>query len=221
MDNPDAYTHHRVPNTPANHFQGQLLISDQVSARDVALVWHELAAVLGAGVPGAVVEFGCYAGTTSLFIRRLLDQAGQSGREFHAYDSFEGLPDKAAPDQSAAGADFQAGKLAVSKKEFLHQFHAARLVPPVVHKGWFSGLGAADVPHRIAFAFLDGDFYGSILDSLRLVWPRLEPGGVVLVDDYQRPELPGVERAVADYFREIGQPVPRLRVERNIAIIHT
>jgi hypothetical protein len=94
MDDPDAYEHHRVPNTSANHFRGQLLISDQVSRDDVALVWRELEAVLDAGVPGAVVEFGCYVGTTSLFIRRLLDERDESGaREFHVYDSFEGLPD--------------------------------------------------------------------------------------------------------------------------------
>ena len=221
MNNPDAYSFHRVPNTPANHFRGQLLISDQVSVHDVALVWRELAAVLDAGVSGGVVEFGCYAGTTSLFIRRRLDQAGESSRPFHVYDSFEGLPNKAAADASAAGADFQAGKLAVSKKEFLHQFRAARLTPPIAHKAWFSDLTAADVPEQIAFAFLDGDFYDSILDSLRLVWPRMTAGGTLLIDDYQRPELPGVERAVRDYFQSVGEPLPALRVERNIAVIHT
>jgi O-methyltransferase len=218
MDDPDAYEHHRVPNTSANHFRGQLLISDQVSRDDVALVWRELEAVLDAGVPGAVVEFGCYVGTTSLFIRRLLDERDESGaREFHVYDSFEGLPPKVAADTSAAGADFLAGKLAVSKKEFLRQFQTAGLKPPVTHKGWFNQLPSADVPEKIAFAFLDGDFYDSILDSLKLVWPRLTPGACVLIDDYQRPELPGVERAVRDFFH--GKSMPAVRVTHNIAAI--
>ena len=212
----DDFAAHRVPNLPGNRFQGQLLISDQVSAADVALVWQELAALLKVGVPGAVVEFGCYAGTTSLFIRRLLDEAGESARrEFHVYDSFAGLPEKSSQDQSAAGADFQAGKLSVSKKEFLSQFRAAHLTPPTVHKGWFSELIPKDVPEQIAFAFLDGDFYESILDSLKLVWPRLSPGAVVLVDDYQRPELPGPERAVRNFFQ--GKSMPNIQVSHNIA----
>jgi hypothetical protein len=114
---PDAYQFHRVLNAPANQFNGQLLVSDQVSKDDVALVWRELDGVLAAGVPGGVVEFGCYAGTTSLFIRRLLDRRGEAARPFHVYDSFEGLPEKTVADLSAAGADFQAGKLMVSKKK--------------------------------------------------------------------------------------------------------
>jgi O-methyltransferase len=55
------------------------------------------------------MEFGCYVGTTSLFIRRLLDQTGEGTRPFHVYDSFEGLPPKTQADASAAGADWQAG----------------------------------------------------------------------------------------------------------------
>jgi O-methyltransferase len=216
--NPDAYQFHKVPNTAQNRFRGHLLVSDQVSTADVGLVWDELEKTLDAGIPGAVVEFGCYGGTTSLFIRRLLDERHQSGlRPFHVYDSFEGLPEKASQDQSAAGADFQAGKLAVGKKAFLHEFKAAGLAPPTVHKGWFSDLAAADVPEQIAFAFLDGDFYWSIRDSLKLVWPRLAPGGAVLVDDFRRPELPGPERAVHDYFQSTSQPA--LRVAHNIAVI--
>jgi O-methyltransferase len=217
--NPDAYEFHRVPNTPANLFRGQLLASDQVSKDDVTLVWQELERVLAAGTPGAIVEFGCYVGTTSLFIRRLLNEQGEAARPFHVYDSFEGLPPKVPADASAAGADFQAGKLSVSKKEFLRQFQNTHLEAPVVHKGWFNQLGPQDVPAEIAFAFLDGDFYDSILDSLRLVWPRLQRGAILLIDDYQRPELPGVERAVRDYFASIKKPVPALQVVHNIAVI--
>ena len=216
---PDAYKNHRVPDTPNNRFNGQLLVSDQVSRGDVATVWRELDAVLAANVPGAVVELGCYVGTTSLFIRRLLDQAGETGkREFHVYDSFQGLPEKVGQDSSAAGTEFTAGKLSVSKKEFLQQFRAAHLEPPVVHKGWFDDLTAADIPEQIAFAFLDGDFYSSILTSLKLVWPRLSPGATVLIDDYQREQLPGVERAIRDFFQ--GKQMPPLRATHNIAIIN-
>jgi len=216
---PDAYQFHKVANTAANQFKGQLLVSDQVSASDVGLVWRELEKTLAKGVPGAVVEFGCYVGTTSLFIRRLLDETGQSdSHEFHVYDSFTGLPGKLPQDASAAGVDFQAGKLSVSKKEFLHQFHAAHLRPPVVHKGWFNELAASDVPEQIAYAFLDGDFYESILTSLQLVWPRLSPGATLLIDDYQRESLPGVERAIRDFFQ--GKPLPPIRAEHNIAVIY-
>jgi O-methyltransferase len=198
-------------------FKGRPIISAQVGISELGIVWRELEKVLAAGVPGDVVEFGCYIGTTSLFIRRLLDERGESGkRAFHVYDSFEGLPEKGKQDESPAGADFRAGQLSVSKKNFLREFHAANLQPPIVHKGWFKDLADKDVPGHIAFAFLDGDFYDSIMDSLKLVWPRLAKGGVVLIDDYGREALPGAQRAVQDFFA--GQVIT-VSYEHDIAII--
>lgn len=213
---PDAFQFHKLPNTAANQFDGHHIISDQVSRDDISLIMRELEKVLQADIPGDVVELGCYAGTTSLFIRRLLDQQ-ESNKVFHAYDSFEGLPPKHGKDESAAGVDFAEGKLSVSKKEFLQQFRAAGLRPPVVHKGWFEEMDERDVPAQIAFAFLDGDFYSSILSSLHLVWPRMAKGGRVLIDDFHREALPGVDRALHEF---LGGNLPaNLRAEHNIAII--
>lgn len=198
-------------------FRGFPLISDQVDAEGVGVVWRELEKVLDANVNGGIVELGCYAGTTSLFIRRLLDEKhASSAREFHVYDSFEGLPEKSQQDQNTAGVDFQKGELAVSKKQFMQTFQRAHLTPPAVHKCWFEQIGDEDMPKELAFAFLDGDFYDSILTSLKIVWPRMQAGGVVLIDDYKRETLPGVEHAVRDFFQN---KTLRLRVEHNIAII--
>lgn len=216
----DSYNDHKIRrDQPANWLNGHPIISDQISRESLTVICKQLREVLAVGVPGAVVEFGCYIGTTSLFIRRELDAADESGhRAFHVYDSFEGLPPKTTQDASAAGVDFEPGKLYVSKREFLQQFHAASLRPPVAHKGWFSELTDADVPAQIAFAFLDGDFYESIIDSLRLVWPRLSSGGRIIIDDYRREALPGVDRAIRDFTQ--GKTV-QIRAEQNLAILFT
>jgi O-methyltransferase len=203
---------------PRYQLRGYPIISDQISREALELVCGQFEATLAQDVPGAVVEFGCYIGTTSLFLRRILDAQQQSGkRPFHVYDSFEGLPPKSQQDNNAAGVDFEAGKLYVSKKEFLQQFRSAGLQPPFAHKGWFNEVPATDVPAPIAFAFLDGDFYDSIISSLRLVWPQMSKGGKILIDDYQRPTLPGVERAVRDFLQ--GKEIKGLRASHNIAII--
>jgi len=180
--------------SPADLLGRYPLISDQVNKDQLAVILRELEQILPK-VDGAVVEFGCYIGTTSLFIRRLLDTQGDS-REFHVYDSFEGLPPKTTEDNSRAGEQFKAGELKVTRKQYMQQFQKAALRPPIVHKGWFSELTAGDVPESIAFAFLDGDFYTSIRDSLKLVLPRLQPGGVIVIDDYAREALPGAAKAV-------------------------
>lgn len=189
------------------------LISDQISSEQLYVILTELESILMDGPGGAVVEFGCYIGTTSLFIQRLL-KSWPDEREFHVYDSFAGLPSKTVEDASRAGEQFQAGELSVSKKEFLRQFQKAGLPPPIIHKGWFRDLTAADVPTKIAFAFLDGDFYTSIRDSLTLVLPHLEPGGTVVVDDYAHEALPGAARAVHERFAP-----EKVQTRHNLGII--
>lgn len=191
------------------------LISNQVNKNQLTTILSELEK-LPPKLDGAVVEFGCYIGTTSLFIRRLLDVLGDN-RQFHVYDSFEGLPPKTSQDESRAGDQFQAGELAVSKKQFIQQFQKAGLQLPTIHKNWFSNLNSADIPQHIAFAFLDGDFYESIRDSLRLVLPRMQKGGVIIIDDYAREALPGAAKAAQDVLSPDQQQ--QLQVIYNQAII--
>lgn len=190
------------------------LISDQVSTAQVSVILRELERTIEQATEGAVVEFGCYIGTTSLFIRRLLD-ALDPQRPFHVYDSFAGLPPKTSEDSSGVGEQFVAGELAVSKKQFIREFQKANLHPPVVHKAWFSELSDTDVPPHIAFAFLDGDFYTSIRDSLSLVVPRMSKVGTIIVDDYAREALPGAAKAVHEQF-STGD----ITVVHNLGVIH-
>jgi O-methyltransferase len=195
------------------------IISDQMTKERLAIVLEALEQVLQLHVQGDIVEFGCYKGTTALFLRRLLAIYDQSDeRALHVYDSFVGLPEKSEPDASPAGIQFKAGALAVSKKQLLYEFKKAQLQMPIIHKGWFNELSTDAVPSHIAFAFIDGDFYESIRDALRLVRAVLGAGGVITVDDYGREALPGVERAVGEVLQDV--PNAKFRVKHHVAIIN-
>lgn len=191
------------------------LLSDQVDEREVRVVLRELEAVLAREVPGDVVEFGCYVGTTSVFLAGRLKA---TGRKLYLYDSFEGLPPKTGEDESPAGMQFKTGELLATKKQLIKNLKQANVPMPVIKKGWFSALTEADVPKQIAFAFLDGDYYHSVRDPLRLIWPRLAPGAIIVVDDYANEALPGAARAVDEWLR--SHPA-HLAVEHSLAIIHT
>ncbi len=192
------------------------IISDQVDERELTIILSELARQLEVcSSTESVVELGCYIGTTSLFVRRLLNHH-KLDIPFHVYDSFAGLPPKTDEDSSPAGEQFKTGELAVSRKVFELQFKKAGLKLPVIHKEWFSDLSENDIPRNITFAYLDGDYYDSIRDSLRLVWPRLAPGSCIVVDDYANEALPGAAMAVNEWLRD--HPAS-LRVESSLAII--
>lgn len=145
---------------------------------------------------GDFVEMGCYKGDTALLIAEMLP----SDRKLWIYDSFEGLPEKDAKDESVLGADFKGGELAVTKREVKERFLRAGIKVPVIKKAWFKDLTLADMPEKIAFAFLDGDFYESIRDSLRLVENLVVPCGKVVVHDYNNAALPGVKKAVDEWL---------------------
>ncbi|NCU37614.1 hypothetical protein EOL96_00930 [Candidatus Saccharibacteria bacterium] len=191
------------------------IISDQVDARELKVLLYELESQLQRGMSGSVVEFGCYVGTTSLFIRRLLD-AYNSTAEYHVYDSFEGLPEKSAIDESCLGRQFKAGELLARKKDLVGNFKKANLHSPVIHKNWFNQLESADTPQSISFAFLDGDYYESIRDSLRHITHKLTESAVIIVDDYANEALPGVARAVDEWRRLYPH---RLRIQASLAVI--
>ena len=84
-------------------------------------------------------------------------------------DSFEGLPAKTKEDSSAAGDQFKAGELLVTKREVIEKFKRCGLKIPRIRKGFFEDLNPdEDVPEKISYAFLDGDLYTSIKTSLKL-----------------------------------------------------
>lgn len=151
-------------------------------------------------LPGGFVEMGCYEGDTSLMLMQEL----HNKQRLWIYDSFEGLPSKTVEDESEAGKNFQQGVLAVSKKVVKARFLRTGLPVPVIKKAWFSDLTDSDMPEKICFAFLDGDLYQSIKDSLRLVGNKMVAGGVIIVHDYNNPELPGVTKAVDEWLKDRG-----------------
>lgn len=192
------------------------IISDQVDMKELRVILRELETWLQQGSEGDVVEFGCYVGTTSLFIRRLLDEY-HADTAFHAYDSFAGLPEKAAADKSVAGDQFVTGALHASRKTFRENFQKAHLQQPTVHKGWFRELTEGDVPSLIGFAFFDGDYFESIDDSFRITHKHFAPHAIVIVDDYTNEALPGAQKATDMWAKNLGVHV---RPEASLGIIH-
>ncbi|MDR0955893.1 MAG: TylF/MycF family methyltransferase [Candidatus Nomurabacteria bacterium] len=214
----------------------------QVSRQSLAVILRELRAVLARGVIGDAVEFGCYAGDTSIELWKILQEFNRLNRaanrprnanvkNFNApnsaaelppknlwlYDSFEGLPVKTTDDLAAGGEDFTAGELKVSKADVVRKFQKLGLGIPIVKKAWFADLTARDLPRQICLAFLDGDFYRSIRQSFDLVKPRLSPGSTVIVDDYQNAKLPGSKKAVDEFLAQ--NPAVKFNVEAGLAIV--
>ena len=133
---------------------------------------------------GAVVEIGCHlCGTTAIGVK-MLDQLG-SRREYYAFDTFSGfVPSQFEADGYRSGgakdlSNFRCNGLDLARKILqLHKASRAHLVQADI-----VAMPPAELPETISMAQLDTDLYEPIMASLEKVYPRLEPGGVILVDD--------------------------------------
>ena len=66
------------------------------------------------------------------------------------------------------------------------------------------------------FAFLDGDYYWSIRDSLRVIKPHLTKDAIIVVDDYANEALPGTACAVDEWLAANSRS---LCIQKSLAVI--
>lgn len=151
-----------------------------LSACKLSLYLNTLAVT--SNLKGAVVEVGCHLCGTAALGADMLAQLG-SQREYLAIDTFSGFPeaqfqqDNYQNRKSAEG--FSTNGLSLVRKILeMHRATQVRLLQADIVE-----LDESELPERISMALLDTDLYAPIQASLEKVYPRLEPGGVILVDD--------------------------------------
>ncbi|MCC6446024.1 MAG: class I SAM-dependent methyltransferase [Armatimonadetes bacterium] len=161
--------------------------------------------VLNGGVPGDLIETGAWRGGASIFMRAVLKAYGVSDRLVWVADSFQGLP---RPDAAKFPADagdnhFVFDELAVSLEQVRTHFDRYGLLDDRVRflKGWFKDTLPGAPIQRLAVIRLDGDMYESTMDALIPLYPKLSPGGYLIIDDLA---LPGCRQAVEDYRKARG-----------------
>ena len=76
------------------------------------------------------------------------------------------------------------------------------------HPGLFPSTAAAVSDSVFSFVHLDADLYESTMSAFEFFYPRVSPGGVILVHDY--PTASGIVKSLADFFRDKPEPVIEL-----------
>lgn len=156
--------------------------------------------VLRDGIEGDLIETGVWRGGASIFMRAVLAAYAVRDRKVFVADSFAGLP---GPDLEKYPQDkgdllHKVPYLAVSKEEVEENFRKYSLLDDqvVFLKGWFKDTIPNAPIKKLSILRLDGDMYGSTIEVLENLYPKLSKGGYCLIDDYG---LEGCRKAVDDF----------------------
>ncbi len=182
-------------------------------------IFHLVRHVSVLQINGDVVEIGCNAGESSIVIQKVLNQYAPE-KEFHVYDSFEGVPEINGED--AIDKVYRKGAMRVSEKILHRNFSEVGLALPHINKGWFEETIPSKLPDQISFAVIDADLYSSTKHVLPYVYERLSPGAICFFGIYYNEQIfrrddtsktfksPGACRAINEFFIDKPESVSLL-----------
>jgi hypothetical protein len=156
--------------------------------------------ILSENVVGDIAELGVYRGNSAAV---LAHYARMYRRRVYLFDTFEGFDDR-----DLAG--FERGgsvRFADTSLDQVRDLVGDEDVTFV--QGRFPDSIPSELyASRFCVVHIDCDLYGPAKAGLEFFYPRLSPGGLVIVHDYANPFWKGIKRAVDEYCRKIqARPV--------------
>jgi O-methyltransferase len=149
--------------------------------------------VLDERVPGAFAEVGVWRGETSAFLHRIAPD-----RTLYLFDTFAGFPDRDLPPGVSDGRFRDTSEESVRR----------RVGPSenvVLRPGYVPDTLVGLEDETFAFVLLDLDLHAPTRASLEFFYPRMSPGGYLVMHDYNNAESNWACRRAFDEFLE-GRP---------------
>jgi O-methyltransferase len=139
----------------------------------------------GESLPGDVIEVGVARGRTTVFLNRFLDSL-DSAKTYYVVDTFSGfVPEDVAHEQLNRGNEgysytgFSYNSLRVWERNVVQDngLKRVKIIPEDIKRVHF------DPKQMFSTALLDVDLYLPTKAALETIYPRLVPGGTIIVDD--------------------------------------
>ncbi len=137
-------------------------------------------------------------------------------RGFHLFDTFEGFQKEDLKIETGKAATYTSHNFADTSIERVKQKLKSEKF--IFHKGHFPETTKDLKEERFALVSLDADLYNPTKAGLEFFFPRLSPGGVIIVHDYN-PDWPGVMSAVDEFAKTISTPIIQLNDTDNSVLL--
>ncbi len=162
-------------------------------------------------VLGDFAELGVFRGNSAAV---LAHYARQYGRTIFLFDTFEGFDTK-----DLAGIDHDKPRdFTATSLETVRGVVGDEAAVYVM--GWFPRTVTRDIEaRRYAIVHLDCDLYEPMIAGLRFFYPRLSPGGLLIVHDYGGVYWNGAKRALDEFVAGIRENLIQLPDKSGTAMI--
>ena len=192
----------------------------------IAALCESVRYLVEAGIDGDFVECGVWRGGSMMAVAQTLVRLGDRTRELYLFDTFEGMTAPGALDVSLTGE--RAEDLLAAQSDRTSAESVWCEAPLAAVRSALAGTGYPaeklhfvqgrvedtlpdQAPGRIAMLRLDTDWYESTSHELEHLYPRLVPGGVLIIDDYGHWQ--GARRAVDEYISRHRLPLMLHRID--------
>jgi O-methyltransferase len=184
-----------------------------------------------AKIPGDIIECGVWRGGSCMLVALSLLLFEDRERRILLFDTFGGHPrpdlekdidlwgNKAVVDWDNSKSDGESSDWGFASIEEVRANLATTGYPEAklaFIKGKVEDTLADNIPDRLALLRLDTDWYESTRVALVHLYPRLVPGGVLIVDDYGHYQ--GQRQAVDEYFSSTGQHLLLHRIDYSCRV---
>lgn len=145
---------------------------------------------------GEVAELGVYKGKFASEINRLFPN-----KKLYLFDTFEGFNSEDVNIENSNGyskakvGDFSDTNMELVKDKLPYKEQA------IFIKGYFPESVKEELP-SFCFVSLDTDLYKPTYEGLKVFYPKLVKGGMIIMHDYNSTQFPGVKEAVKEFCIE-------------------
>lgn len=181
-----------------------------------------------ARVAGDVVECGVWRGGAAMAAALTLLGEGVGARRLWLYDTFTGMTepgpaDRRSSDGATAADEWRRHRRDDGENDWCRasledvRRNMESTGYPVERIRYVKGpiestlRDPGNLPERIAVLRLDTDWYESTRIELEQLYPRLAPGGVLIIDDYGHWQ--GARKAVDEFFATCGEAILLNRID--------
>ncbi len=177
--------------------------------------WFQVERIRQQGVQGDFAELGVYKGESAHILHRM-----DTSRKFHLFDTFEGFKEKDLEAETGEAATYSTKNFADTNIEKVKKFIGGN-ENVIFHQGYFPDTCRGLEETRFALVNMDADLYNPTRAGLEFFYPRLAPGGVIIVHDYNG-KWEGILKAVDEFAAGIPE-VPALipDLEGSIMILRS